>query len=541
MLAIIAILFLLVLIRVGNIDHTFAAKRTSYDDPEVASQVTRGAILDRNGRILAIENTYTSCSFRLDAITDLPAAAAFAAPYLDMKSSEIIEACKGHTYQAMVKRRIDKKKEEAFRAAIQAQKYTGKIKLETFTGRDYPYTFHAAQLLGFIGQDGTGLAGLEHSLDSQLSPLPGLDEKVTRGTDVTLTLDMDIQYLSDLEVQKIGNKFKPESALAIVMDAKTGDLLAVTSYPWFDPNDISDSTDDERQEKAFSMLYEPGSVFKVFSFSAIMDIGEADLATPFECTGSYTFTNRGQTATVNCVHAHGTVTPTTMIAKSCNGAISCWALQTDDRPFYDKLCSFGFNAKQDLPVTGIARSRIADPSTWSFRSKPTISFGQEMDTTALNIVSAATALANGGYLLSPHLILEKQAGDLYPGKGKILETRQVQKSKEPIISKKTADFVLGAMVEATKEGGTAIACAVDGLKVAAKTGTAQLFNEKTHSYINSRTMASTLAIVPEDDPKYIIYIAAKAPSQGSIWGSNIAAPAVGNLIRGLVAQGKLLR
>jgi len=537
---IIGILLLIVVIKVSIIVISANQNNYTFADPQVANKVVRGAILDRNGNLLAIENTYTSCSFRVGEIDNLQDAASLASPYLDMSVDEILSQCEGHTYQALIKEKVKKDVIDSFSAAIKEAGYSGLIKLETFTGRDYPYTFHACQIIGFTGKDQTGLDGIEYALNDVLEPLPGLNEDITRGTDITVTLDMDIQYLTDLELQKIENEFKPKDSIAIVMDAQTGDILSVTNYPWYNPNDTSLSTETQRKNQSVSMLYEPGSVFKVFSLASIMDIGEANLTEPFVCDGSYDFTNEGQSGTINCHEPHGVVDPMTMIKKSCNGAISSWSLQTDDDAFYQKLCDFGFNEKVDLPLPGIARSRIASPSSWSFRSKPTISFGQELSTTAMNIVRAATVLANDGYRIEPQIILQENEGNIIPRAGEQIAMRTVAKSEQRIISSETATYLLQAMKGATEEGGTAIQCAVDGINVSAKTGTAQMYNEETHSYKDSKTLASTLAIVPTENPKYIIYVAARAPSENSIWGSNIAAPAVGNIIKGLISQGKLL-
>jgi len=369
---------LIVVIKVSFIVISTNRDNMIFADPKVANKVVRGAILDRNGNLLAIENTYTSCSFRVGEIDDLKNAATIAAPYLDMSVEEILSQCEGHTYQALIKEKVNKEVIDSFTTAIAEAGYAGRIKLETFTGRDYPYTFHACQIIGFIGKDQTGLDGIEYLLNDTLEPLPGLNEEITRGSDITVTLDMNIQYLTDLELQKIEKEFKPEESIAIVMDAQTGDILSVTNYPWYNPNDTSRSTEAQRKNQSVSMLYEPGSVFKVFSLASIMEIGEANLSEPFLCDGSYDFTNEGQSGTINCHEPHGEVDPMAMIKKSCNGAISSWALQTDDDAFYQKLCEFGFNEKVTLPLPGIVRSRIASPSSWSFRSKPTISFGQEL-------------------------------------------------------------------------------------------------------------------------------------------------------------------
>jgi cell division protein FtsI (penicillin-binding protein 3) len=222
-----------------------------------------------------------------------------------------------------------------------------------------------------------------------------------------------------------------------------------------------------------------------------------------------------------------------MLKVSCNGAISNWALQTDSNEFFEKLSQLGFDSKVDLPLNGIARSRISDPSLWSIRSKPTISFGQEMSTTALSIVSAATAIANNGTLIKPHIIKSIKGND-----GNIIKERKIEYGNT-VFSSSVCDIVLDGMMQATQEGGTATKTAIENLNIGSKTGTAQLYNSETKSYEDGGVLASTLSIVPLDNPKYIIYFAAKAPTKGSIWGSNIAGPAIHGILEGLISQNKL--
>jgi len=523
----IVILFISILIKIAYLMISEKDKRITYNDPDVAQTIIRGTIYDRNSNILAIEVPYYSCSFRVDKIQDLEKIANMCSPFLNMSVEDIKTIASKYTYQALIKERIDDSKLNSFISFIDDNNLQNLVKIEKKYGRDYPYRFHAAQSIGFIGYDNNGLEGLENSLNEILYPGPGLNETITYGNDVYLTLDMNIQYLCDLEVQRVNAEFEPESIVAIVMDTKNGEILALSSYPWFNPNNFKNSNADDRKNNTISMLYEPGSVFKIFSFAALVDINSANFDEPFFCDGSYDFEINGQTFTINCAHAHGEVTKDTMLKYSCNGAISKWALETDSKEFYNKLLDFGFDSKIDLPMNGIARSRIQDPTLWSLRSKPTIAFGQELLTTAINITTAATAIANKGILLEPKII--KQIGDT-------LNSEQISKR---IIKESTAQTVLDSMVRATEEDGTAVKTRVEGITVAAKTGTAQLLNEKSKSYADGKSLASTIAIVDATDPKYIIYFAANAPSINSIWGSNIASPAIKNIIEGLASQNKL--
>jgi cell division protein FtsI (penicillin-binding protein 3) len=532
-LIIISVLFIIITLRVLVLSVFKKDDTKKYIDPVVASSVVRGNIVDTNDKILAIEVPYYSCSLRVDKIDNLEEIASICAPYLNMDIDSIIEKASNYKYQALIKKKIDYDVLESFSNEVKSLNLQNIIKIEKKTGREYIQSFHASQTIGFVGDDNKGLEGIEYTLDDYLSPPPELNKETTYGDTVQLTLDMNIQYLLDLEVQKINAKFDPESIVAIILDAKNADILAMTSYPWYDLNDISSSTSDERQNKAISMLYEPGSVFKIFSLPLLMDLGQADFDSPFICDGSFVFNNNSEPITINCTHVHGEVNPEKMLAVSCNGAISSWALQSDSSDYFEKLNDLGFNSKIELPLNGVSRSRISDPSLWSIRSKPTISFGQELNTTAINLVTAATAITNDGTILKPHIIKSITDSD-----GNIIKERLIERGNN-LFTHDIAQTVLEGMEDATKEGGTAIYAAVDGLRVGAKTGTAQIYNPETKSYDNGGVLASTLAIAPIENPKYIIYFAAKAPTKGSIWGSNIAAPAISGILEGLLAQNKL--
>lgn len=512
----------------------FSGKTKSYNDPVVAEKVVRGTITDRSGQIIAIETPTSSLYFHLSLINDLPHVASVVSPLIGMSAEEVTEQAGKYTTYALIKEGLDDDTVSSIKNVLDKEGLARCVSIERKQGRSYPATFHASQTIGSVNSEGKGLEGLEYSLDEELSPKPEIGRKVTYGEDVALTLDIDVQYLLDVEMQKIADVHKPDYAVGVVMDAKSGDILAISSYPWYDSSTIAISTDSQRLNHAVNYLFEPGSVFKVFSLAAVMDAGQADLTTPFFCDGNFSFDG----TTISCHERHGSVTPKEMVAKSCNGAISSWALQTDKKRFHDALSSYGFNRSWDIGLPSKSKARIKAPSLWSQRSEATISFGQELSVTALHLATAATALANEGTLLTPHLILRKSQGNALGETGKTLWERKTEPVGQ-VMGKDTARAILDDMKAATEKGGTAIKCAVEGIDVSAKTGTAQILNKETNSYQDGTVLASTLALVPTESPRYIIYIAAGNPKGDTIWGANIASPAVGEVIKGLVSQGKL--
>ncbi len=536
-LALTLLLLLILLIRIGFVIHSQSPQRKTYENPLISKEVVRGTLYDRNGKILAIQTPYWGVFFHLTMIDDLPLVSEVVAPFVMMSPSQIQEQAGRYTTYAMIKKKIDPSQVSALQAELERTGLTKQVSVIKSMGRDYPASFHASQTIGFTNIDNEGSEGVELSQEAFLNPYPliGTDE-VTYGEDITLTLDIDIQYLLDVQMQNIADEHDPDYGVAIVLDAQNGDILGMSSYPWYNPNALSKSTDKQKRNHVVNYLYEPGSVFKVFSLASVMDAGQADLEKPFMCDGSYTFTmGKGAKATIVCTSPHGEVHPNTMIAKSCNGAISHWAMQTDPTLFYDTLNRFGFNTSYDINLPSRTRSSIANPSSWSGRSQATISFGQELSTTALHLAVAATAFTNGGELLLPHLILKRSEANGGP-----VTYRRERSVAERVTSPTVADALLLAMEDATKSGGTARAVAVQGVRIGAKTGTSQILNPETNSYVDGTVLASTLAIVPLDKPKYIIYVAAGNPKGESQWGSNIAAPAIGKIIESLVSQGKVV-
>ncbi len=536
-LSVTLLLLLILLVRIGFIIYSQEPQRKTYQNPLVSKEVVRGTLYDRNGKILAIQTPYWGVFFHLTMIDDLPLVSEVVAPFVGMSPAQIQGQAANYSTYAMIKKKMDPSQVNPLLAELSRTNLTRQVSVIKSMGRDFPATFHASQTIGFTNIDNEGLEGIELTQEPFLNPYPmvGTDE-TTYGQDITLTLDIDIQYLLDIQMQNIADEHNPDYGIAIVLDAQNGDILGMSSYPWYDPNALSKSTDIEKRNHVANYLYEPGSVFKIFSLASVMEAGQADLDKPFLCDGSYTFTmGKGARATIVCTSAHGTVDPNTMIAKSCNGAISHWAMQTDKDLFYDTLNRFGFNTSYNIDLPSRTRSFIADPKTWSGRSQATISFGQELSTTALHLATAATAFSNRGQILEPHLILERREAN-----GGAVLYRRERTEVERVISSDIAASILLAMEEATQSGGTARPVAVEGVRIGAKTGTSQILNPLTNSYEDGTVLASTLAIVPLDKPKYIIYLAAGNPKGSTQWGSNIAAPAIGKIIESLVSQGKVV-
>ncbi|MFA5513405.1 MAG: penicillin-binding protein 2 [Sphaerochaetaceae bacterium] len=505
------------------------SQKEKYENPVVASRVLRGTIYDRNGKIIAIETPYYSCALLLRETQDLNKSAQIIGSIVNLDPAFIVrEASKNQLYY-QVKRRLSYQEHEQLKNI----NLKGMV-LEKRYGRSYPQHYHGGQVVGFTDGENQGIEGLERVLNSYLSPYPNLNESITYGSDVYLTLDLDLQYLLDQEVINIDKEHKTETIVALILDAKTGEILASSSFPFFDPNYFNQSSVDTYQNRVISTMYEPGSVFKVFSLGAVLSNGNNNNLQDFYCDGSYTFSMGNTDATINCVSAHGLVDFEKMLAVSCNGAVAHWALNTNDKQFYSVLSSFGFGKKVQNELSGESSGILKHYDSWSARSKSTIAFGQEVGVTALQIASGATVFANEGDLLHPYIIKE-----IRDSNGNTVLKNERKVAFENVLENSVVQTVLDGMHKATLAGGTAIYSSVEGLNVASKTGTAQIADLNAPGYSGFKFLASTLSLVPYENPKYVIYMGALNPSGSTIWGSNITSPAIGSLIANMIRQGKL--
>jgi len=500
-----------------------------YKNPTVSKVLVRGTIYDRNKNILAIDRTYKSLIAHPNKMEDKKNINNLISPYLDIDNDTIETIFNKDQAYVVLQRKLDDIAIEQISNIIEDNKLQNQLEIMDFNFRSYPQNFHAAQIIGFTDIDKKGISGIEYQYEDLLNADPVEDNLFSYGCDVYLTLDMDFQYLLDTQIQNMCDSNLPEYAVGIIMDAKTGEILASSSWPWFNINNFNISTDSQRMNNTFKSSYEPGSVFKIFSLGAILDIGTADVDEVFNCDGEFTFSpNDKNSITINCHESHGEINgPSDMIKYSCNGAVSSWALQTDDNLFYNYLKAMNFGSS--LPFDESNNSGyLTSPTYWSIRSKPTISFGQEISSTALQLTTASTIFTNEGNLLRPSLIykiVDSNNTETYTNQKEIIRK---------VIKEETANKVIEAMVTATEPGGTAVQLNINGIKVAAKTGTSQILDPK-----KSGVVASTIAIVDAENPKYIIYIACYNPQGGEIWGANIASPAIRKVIEGLISIGKI--
>ncbi len=498
-----------------------------YTNPSVAQRVVRGSIFDRYGNVIAIETPYYALAFHLDKMTDVEGTARAVAERTDLEVSGILETVAGHTRYALIKRRLTTREREL----LEQLSLKGLV-IEKRYGRQYPQVHHAASLVGFANRENEGMEGLELFYEDRLNPIPGINEKVTYGDDIYLTLDMNLQYIVDDAVLHMVQDHAAQSGTAILLDAHSGAILAASSYPWFDPNSYNLFSAAERKEQISSLIREPGSVFKVFTLAALIDAGYVNESDHFFCDGTYEYiTESGNIIKINCTEEHGEVTPETMISKSCNGAVASWSKRMSEEELYSYLENYGFLTAHEISLPFPSSGYLAGIDDWSERTKPTLSFGQEIAVSPVQLAAAATTLAGDGNLLEPYLVEAILSHD-----GEQLYRAEIHQSSEQVVNSRAIALVREGMEEAVLTG-TATPTAVEGVRIGAKTGTAQVADPDGGGYLKDTYLASTIALFPLENPRFIIYTAALAPRGGTIWGSAIAAPAISEVIRDMVRSG----
>jgi cell division protein FtsI (penicillin-binding protein 3) len=405
---------------------------------------------------------------------------------------------------------------------VQDAKDQGKLPgvvVEKVAGRLYPEKRLASHLVGFVGDGNAGLSGVEKRCDEELSkPLPSGRE----GRSVVLTIDTDVQYSLESIARKTMSDTGAEAVMLLALDPRTGEVMAYVAIPDFDPNDYDSSPEESWFDWPSVYHYEPGSVFKVFTMASVVDLGGADANTTFTCDGAFhKVAPSGEKITIKCLGVHGTVNIQKILEFSCNAGAAYAADKVDSLDFYGKLRSFGFGSRTGLVVPAETPGLLRPPETWSLRSKPTIGMGQEVFVSAIQMASAATALANGGILMKPQIVKRVLEGD-----GSLAYENEPQPVGRAI-SAETAKYILGAMETVSSAAGTGSRAKVADIRMAVKTGTAQMIDQKTQRYSETDYIASTIAIFPADDPKMIVYLAIVKPTLGpSYYGGRIAAPVV---------------
>jgi len=499
----------------------------------------RGIIFDRNGRAMAMTVSVDSVFAVPSEIPDPATAATLIAKILDAQPQEMlakIESSKNFTWIA---RKID---------ADQSQRIRGLnlrgIYFQKEYKRFYPKSELAAQVLGYVGLDDEGLGGIERSFDEQLRGKPGkmlvsVDAKQRSlgrveiepqpGQNIVLTIDENIQYIAERELQAAIDQSHAEAGTVVVQNPQTGEILALASRPTFDPNKFRTSTPSALKNRAVSDIYEPGSTFKIVTTSAAL---EEKVATPddvIDCQmGAITIFG-------HTIHDHkpfGELTVTQIMEKSSDvGAIKL-GLRLGDQRMDRYIRAFGFGSQTGVELPGETRGMAKPASRWTKSSIGSISMGQEIGVSSVQLVSMISTIANDGIYTPPRLV----AGQLAPGRTNNPNLQTVAfkpAAQRRVVSSLTA-VQMKKILEEVVLFGTGKKAILDGYTSGGKTGTAQKIDPTTGRYSARNYIASFAGFAPVDKPVVTISVMLDSP-QGGHHGGDVAAPLFGKVAQQVLA------
>ena len=484
----------------------------------------RGTITDANGHVLARSIRAVDVVADQKLIANPAATAAALAPLLRLPVEELEKTLTGTRRFVYVKRTVDAN----VWARITALRLPGLFGYSTST-RVYPGKTLASNLLGFVGIDGKGLAGVELMADTDLAgrdgvaryerdpggrPIPDTASRTVqpvRGTDIRLTIDRDIQWTAETELAAAVQKAKADYGTVVVMRPDTGDIVAQATVPSIDSNNPRAADPALRGNRAVSDVYEPGSTSKMMTMAAVLDSGKATAVSKFSVPYSMSFGRR----VLHDHDPHGLerMTLNGILAQSSNIGTYLAARLIGPEGLYRALKKFGIAEPTGLGFPGESRGVVPSPANWSVTSFPTIAYGQGLSLNALQAASAYATIANDGVRMPPRLV----AGTV-DARGAF--TAAPRKAGIRVVSSATAR-TLRQMLESVVEKGTGTNAAVAGYRVAGKTGTASRFDPQLNRY--SGYVASFIGMLPADQPKLVIAVSIHNP-RGAHFGGVIAAP-----------------
>ena len=490
---------------------------------KIYSHITeRGSIVDRNGKPLAVQTNFYNVGVSPKQISNKKQFAKDVSQVLQIPESKInskIDLNSEKNYVSL-KRKISEDDYRILKDITDDNQYSF-VRYDKIPGRIYPEKSLASQLIGYMGNDGIGLSGIEYSMQSILQPIPDDELNYQHGKNVFLTIDANLQYKLEKLSHEAMEKTQCESFMLIACEAKTGEILSYISLPSSDLNNYSDSKIQETIDRPAISAFEPGSVFKIFTVASIYDHGILKSGDTFLCDGVYEKKIKGgETIRIKCLEHHGRLTAREALKYSCNDVIGQISDKISDEQFIQDLKNFGFGSKTGIELPGETSGLLkeAGSSRWSGRTKPTIAIGQEIGVSALQMVQAATALANDGYPVQLSVIKK------ITNKDGSIESEHIPQKKERILKKSTADYILSCM-ETTATTGTGSRANIKDITIGVKTGTAQMADQKSGGYSDTDFLSNCMAIFPIDNPQVILYIVIQK-AQGEYLAGRIVAPLI---------------
>jgi len=534
LLALVLSLFGARLVQLQGLDATtYAAEAKEGRLRTVALPAVRGTITDRNGVALATTVDAVNITADQTLVEDPAATAAALAPVLDLDEALLQERLTGDRRFVYIAKKVTPRTWRTVRDLDHPDETIEGIPGifgERTSRRVYPAGKVGANVVGYVGADGTGLGGLEYALDDVLAGRDGTatyelsaggrripsgvasQREAVAGQDVALTIDRDIQYVAQTAIAKAVASTRSESGTVIVLDPRSGELLAIATAPTFDANRPGSAPAADRGNRPLTEPYEPGSTGKVLTASALIEEGVITPRTPI------TVPNRLYRAgkSFKDFEDHDTqhLTYAGTIAKSSNiGTIRAAERLGNLKRLHPYLEKFGIGQPTGLGLPGEAAGALLDPADWSATTGYTTTFGQGYSVNTVQMASAVGAVANDGVRVSPRLMASTTAAD-----GTVVRPDASERTR--VVSVGTARTVRLMMETVTNDGGTAPLAHIPGYRVGGKTGTAQRFKPSCGCY-SGYTM-SFIGLAPVDDPRLVVAVTLQAPRSALGGGVNAA-------------------
>jgi len=496
----------------------------------VTLHAARGQILDRDGAELATSVDAVALAADPTQTSDqAPEIAAVLTRVLGLDYFATVEALRTpDTRFAYLARQVPQWRADRALEQLSAASLAG-VYPERDPLRVYPADDVAANVIGFVGQDGVGLQGLESVFDlfmrgrdgeatytvspsgEQIPLSPGAEQQPTPGLGLQLTIDRDVQWYAQRRLRMAVEETGGESGTAITIDVDTGEVLALADYPSYDPNRPAATARDDRGSRAVQNVYEPGSVEKVLTFGALLDAGLIQPDTRLRVPPSLSIDGES----VNDSWGHGWLryTASGVLAQSSNLGTIRAAMRMPAGELEAYLRSFGLGEATGVGLAGESAGLLADSTTWPDIQHATIAFGQGLSVTAIQMAAALNAVANDGVYVQPSLVqgvvTDGELGD------------RVQPEAHRVISVGAAERLQLMMETVTREQATGVNGRIEGYRVAGKTGTSQRVVDG--EYAPGQRVISYAGFAPVEDPQFMTYVVIDFPKDGS-YGGTAAAP-----------------
>jgi cell division protein FtsI (penicillin-binding protein 3) len=491
-------------------------RAVTQQEEELTVAARRGTITDRNGVELAVSEDSATVFANPLQIPDPAATAARLTPLLGSDEDELTELLadrsRGFVY-------LGRKLDPAVGEKVERLEIDG-VGTVAEPRRTYPQGALAGQLIGAVGTDNYGLTGIEQQYEDVLHGDDGhrrlvkdaLGETVSivetdraePGEDIELTIDAALQERVEAVIGEVAGQVSPKGATAVVMDPRSGEVLALANWPQVDPGDIGDAPPEARENRAVTSSFEPGSTFKAFTVAGALEQGAITPETRFDLPPELQVADR----TIGEAHDRGYVNLSTaeILAQSSNVGSAMIGLRLGARPFDRWVRRFGFGSPTGVGLPGESPGIVLRPREYSGSSLGNMSIGQGISVTPLQMASAFSALANGGVLHRPHVI----AGEGDDGRR--------------VVSERTARQVATMLEGVLAAGGTAEEAQIPGYTLAGKTGTAEKPDLENGGYAEGRYFASFIGFAPARSPRLMVAVMVDEP-QGIYYGGEVAAPA----------------